>query len=206
MTFRARLRLTLAAVGLGPLAILAVGVRREVARRLTTDYETEARALTVAAGDRLTREAATVGDQLTSLSATLASDNRFRTAAISSETAGDRSYLLDYASHAMALAGLSVLQIQNERGRILSSGHFRNEFDRQERDLDSLLAAAPGGSALVSMRTPDGPRLVLARIDSLRMGGWGEGGGRGWGTLAIGSWAARRSDLDSCMIWHRTAS
>jgi signal transduction histidine kinase len=169
MRFRTRLRIAVGTIALVPLIVLAVGVRREVTRRLTADYEDQARALAVATHGRLIREETAVGYQLESLRTVLSGDNRFRTAMMPG-AAGDRSYVLDYASRAMQLAGLSMLQIQDERGRIVSSGHFRNEFDRLEPDLDSLLTATPGGAALVAMRTPAGPRLALARIDSLRLG------------------------------------
>ncbi len=63
------------------------------------------------------------------------------------------------------------MQIQDSTGRILSSGHFRNEFDRLEPDLPALLVAAPRGTALVDARTPNGRLRVIARVDSLRIAG-----------------------------------
>src|SRR5438876_12277227 len=70
----------------------------------------------------------------------------------------------------MRLAGLAMLQVQDDRGRIVSSGHFRNEYDRAEPNLPRLLVAA-GGTALVQARTAEAPLLALARVDSLRLGG-----------------------------------
>src|SRR2546422_7727488 len=55
--------------------------------------------------------------------------------------------------------------------RSISSGHFRNEYDRLEPELPRLLAAAPGGMALVEARTAEAALLALARVDSLRLGG-----------------------------------
>ncbi|MGH7614540.1 MAG: sensor histidine kinase, partial [Gemmatimonadales bacterium] len=78
-----------------------------------------------------------------------------------------RPYLLDYAGTAMRLAGLDMLQIQDDSGRIVSSGHFRNEFDRAEPALPALLPTAPNGLALVEARTAEGPFTALARLDSL---------------------------------------
>src|SRR5256712_5468388 len=71
----------------------------------------------------------------------------------------------------MRLTGSGTLQIQDGDGRILSSGHFRNEFDRLEPELPRLLAAAPRGMALVRARTAEAPLLALARVDSFRLGG-----------------------------------
>src|SRR2546422_3532678 len=43
--------------------------------------------------------------------------------------------------------------------RSISSGHFRNEYDRLEPGLPRLLAAAPGGMALVEARDRKSTRL-----------------------------------------------
>ena len=83
----------------------------------------------------------------------------------------ERTYLLDYSEQAMRLTGLSMLQVQDDAGRIVSSGHFRNEFDRLEPELPRLLSAVTDGAALVRARTPNGAQLVLARVDSVRIGG-----------------------------------
>src|SRR5947199_325938 len=95
-------------------------------------------------------------------------DNKFRRAALEGV---ERAYLLDYAGSAMRFTGLSMLLIQDDQGRIISSGHFRNEYDRLEPDLPRLLAVAPGGMALVEARTAEAALLALARVDSLRLGG-----------------------------------
>jgi signal transduction histidine kinase len=62
------------------------------------------------------------------------------------------------------------LQIQDDSARIISSGHFRNEFDRVERGLPRLLPTAPNGMALIQARTAEGPFFALARLDSLPLG------------------------------------
>jgi signal transduction histidine kinase len=70
----------------------------------------------------------------------------------------------------MRLAGLDMLQIQDDSGRITSSGHFRNEFDRLEPGLPLQLGRAPNGMALVEARTAEGPFVALVRLDSLPLG------------------------------------
>src|SRR5256886_3605427 len=70
----------------------------------------------------------------------------------------------------MRLAGLSLLQIQDETGRIVSSGHFRNEYDQSDPALPRLLARAPAGTALVQAHGAEAPSLALARLDSLQLG------------------------------------
>ncbi|HEV8363627.1 MAG TPA: ATP-binding protein, partial [Gemmatimonadaceae bacterium] len=59
----------------------------------------------------------------------------------------------------------------DDAGRIVSSGHFRNEFDRLEPELPGLLSSVADGAALVRARTPNGLQLVLARVDSVQVGG-----------------------------------
>lgn len=169
MSFRARLLAALGAVSLIPLIAIALGVRREMTSRLTTQYERRVAALSTIAREDIAVESASIASRLEALSDALEADNRFRLGAVRG-SAAERSYVLDYAEHAMRTAGLSMLQIQDEDGRILSSGHFRNEFGRLEPELPALLAASPGGAALVRARTPEGPILVLAGVDSVQIG------------------------------------
>lgn len=169
MTFRTRLVIAFGVVALAPLIVIAAGVRREMDQRLTAQDSRRAAALAAVASDDLARRGASVGERLASLADALSDDNRFRLA-VTQGDAAQRGYVLDLAGRDMRLTGLSMLQIQDASGRILSSGHFRNEYDRLEPDLPPLLASAHG-AALVHARTPDGPVLVLARVDSVRLGG-----------------------------------
>ena len=168
MTFRTRLLLAFAPVVLVPLLVFGIGVRRAVRDRLAAQYRRRVDALVAVIDEDLAQRGRSIGDRLTSLTAAALEDNRLRLAAVQ---AGDRQYLLDYAGSAMRLAGLDMLQIQDASGRIVSSGHFRQEFDRLEPALPRLLATVPGGVALVRARTPEGGFLVIARVDSLRLGG-----------------------------------
>ena len=179
MRFRTRLLIALLTLGLIPLIVVGFGVRHEVVRRLTAQYDVRASGLAGRVSDELARESATIGNRLVSLRQTMINDNRLRLA-ITQHDQSDRGYLLDYAASGMRLAGLSMLQVQDSAGRILSSGHFRNEFDRVEADLPALLAAAPSGAALVDARTPEGPLRVLVRVDSLRSGVGESCSSEGW--------------------------
>lgn len=169
MTFRTRLLLAFAGAALLPLLLLAGGERRQLESRLAAQYSRRVNTLAAIVKEDFSRESASVAARLATLAQQLPDDNRFRLAVIH-PAAPERMYLLDYAEHAMRLTGLSMLQIQDDAGRILSSGHFRNEFDRLEPELPRLLSAVPNG-ALVRARTPEGARLVLARVDSARLGG-----------------------------------
>ena len=169
MSFRTRLLLGILLAVLVPLGALAFGVRREMERRLTAEYDRRAGSMAEAIAADLARESATIGSRLTALATDLSRNNRFRLAALQGDPSS-RRYLLDYASDAMQLSGLSMLQIQDSAGRILSSGHFRNEFDQRQPQLPRLLAGA-GTPTLVRTRTPETSLLALSRVDSFEVGG-----------------------------------
>ncbi len=106
---------------------------------------------------------------MASLERALLNDNRFRLAAVAG-VESEREYLLDYAGTAMRLTGLSMLQIQDGDGRIISSGHFRNEHGRVESGLASALSGARS-VAFVTARGPERDFLALARAETFVIGG-----------------------------------
>jgi signal transduction histidine kinase len=168
MTFRARLLLGFGAVVLVPLTVFGLRIRAVMADRLTAEYQQRVAALVWVIRADLDQRSRGIALRLAALRDAIAQDNRFRSAVLQG---GERTYLLDYAGDAMRVAGLSLLQIQDETGRIVSSGHFRNEYDQSDPALPRLLAAAPAGTALVDARGAEAPFLALARVDSLRLGG-----------------------------------
>ena len=170
MSFRTRVFLGILLAVLLPIGALAFGVRREMELRLTAEYQQRVGSMARVIEADLVNEGRTVGGRLSALISELSRDNRFRLAALQGD-AGSRRYLLDYASNAMKLSGLAMLQIQDSTGRILSSGHFRNEFDQLQPQLPAILASVPGTIALVRTRTAETPLLSLARVDSFRVGG-----------------------------------
>jgi signal transduction histidine kinase len=170
MTFRSRLIVGFVGLAAVPLLVLAFGVRREVANRLTAQYQDRVADLVEAIAADLDRQSDAVAGRLAGLAAALADDDRFRLGALRG-AAADRGYVLEYATRALPLTGLAVLQIQDDAGRIITSGHFRNEFDQADpRTLGGLSAAGPR-PALLRARTPTGPVLALARTDSVALGG-----------------------------------
>ena len=169
MSLRTRLLLAFAAVVLIPIALLAFGFRQEMARRLQNEYQLRVDTVVADIREDLGRESAGISDRLASLEGALVTDNRFRLAAVA-DVESEREYLLDYAGTAMRLTGLSVLQIHDSEGRILSSGHFRNEHGRAEPELTAALAETRGGVALVTMRAADREFLALARSRPFSIG------------------------------------
>jgi signal transduction histidine kinase len=161
MKFRTRLLIAFGVVVMIPLLVFGLGIRREMSKRVTAEYERRVGALVNVISADIARESDRIAARLAALKSSLANDNSFRGVVVRGE---DRAYALDYAGEAMRLAGLDFLQIQDDEGRVVSSGHFRNEFDR-------LGPAVPGsGPVLVRAATAEGPFLALVTTDSLRIG------------------------------------
>jgi two-component system, NtrC family, nitrogen regulation sensor histidine kinase NtrY len=169
MSLRNRLLLAFTAVVLIPIGVLAFGFRQEMTRRLSQEYQLRVDRVVEVIREDLGRESAAIAERLASLESALVNDNRFRLAAVAG-VESERDYLLDYAGTAMRLTGLSMLQIQDADGRILSSGHFRNEHGRIESGLASALNDARG-VALVATRSADREFLALARGESFVISG-----------------------------------
>src|SRR5262245_51924217 len=169
MSLRARLLLAFAAVVLIPIALLAFGIRQEMTRRLAQEYQGRVDRVVAVIREDLARESAGIAERLASLESALLNDNRFRLAAVAG-VESERAYLLDYAGSAMRLTGLSMLQIQDDTGRILSSGHFRNEHGRIEAGLAPALNRTRDFALLVA-RAPEGEFLALARVESFVLSG-----------------------------------
>ena len=134
MTFRTRLLLATAPVVLVPLLVFGLGVRRTVTEHLTAQYRRRVAALVAVIREDLEHQSRALAGQLDVLRQSMTGDNRLRVALQGS--AADRGYLLDYAGPAMRVAGLQLLQLQDDHGRILTSGHFRNEFDRLDPEVE----------------------------------------------------------------------
>ena len=169
MSLRTRLLLAFAAVVLIPIALLALGLRQEMSRRLSEEYQLRVERVVEVIREDLARESDGIAERLASLEIALLNDNRFRRAAVAGVEL-ERDYLLDYAGTAMHLTGLSMLQIQDGDDRILTSGHFRNDHGRVESGVASALHRARG-VALVTTRSPEREFLALARVESFFIGG-----------------------------------
>lgn len=170
MTFRTRVFLAFAAGLLLPLALVMYGMRHEMTARLTAEYERRVSALADLVQQTFAADAARVDSSVATIAARLAADNRFRAIVVPGGDI-DRGWLLDYGAGAMRAGGLVVLRVQDSAGRVLSSGHFRNEFDRRDDALPQLLARDGSPSPLVRMRTAEGNVLALARVDSFAVAG-----------------------------------
>jgi signal transduction histidine kinase len=169
MKLRSQMLAAFLLAALIPLVALALVVRHEMTSRLTAQSKARVDALVGVIEQDVKRESDDVHAALAQIRDAISSDNRFRRAAVDN-AAGERRYLLDFAGNAMRLAGLDMLQVQDAGGRIVSSGHFRNDYDRVEPELPTFMRALPGRVALVNARTAGSPLLVLAGIDTVAVG------------------------------------
>ncbi|PYO93944.1 MAG: hypothetical protein DMD62_07615 [Gemmatimonadetes bacterium] len=161
MKFRTRLLISFGVVVLIPLLVFGLGIRWEMARRVTGEDQRRVRALAGVINADIAREDDRIRGRLAALKRALDDDYKFRGVVVRGD---DRGYALDYAGNAMRVAGLDFLQIQDDEGRIVSSGHFRNEFDR-------LGPALPGaGPVLVRAATAEGSFLALVSSDTMSIG------------------------------------
>ncbi len=170
MSFRVRLTLAFGAIALVPLLVFGYGVRREMTSGLDLESARRVAAVTDAVNADLSQTIAADRVRLRTLATDLAADNRFRLA-IAGPRSSERRWLLDWAPASMQLGGFAILQLQDSPGRILSSGQFRNDFDRLDPGLPAAVAGSPSGAAVVSMRTPDGSVRALASIDTFTVSG-----------------------------------
>lgn len=108
--------------------------------------------------------------QLAALASAVAEDNSFRLATIADD-ADLRAYLRDYAPRQMDLLDLDMLQIQDGRGLVVSSGHFRDAHGELQPRLADLIAGTPDERVLMSVRGPAGTFLALVRALPFELAG-----------------------------------
>ncbi len=167
MSFRTRLFIAFLFAGIVPVMLLAYVVRNEMTSRLTEQHIAQVNELAGFIKQDLEGDYADIEAALVNIQAQMLDDNRLRSALLD-RSGPDRRYLLDYAGVQMGLSGLSVLQLQDSEGRILSSGHFRNEYDRIDNRLSGLLNDEV---TLMVARSPEGFFEVLASAAAFSMGG-----------------------------------
>jgi signal transduction histidine kinase len=169
MTLRARMSIAFVLAVLIPLGVLAHGVRREVTQRVTAQHERRVRTLVDIVRQDLARESASIAARLEILDSDLTTDDRFRLGAVRGDPS-QRRYVLDWAERAMEIAVLSMLRVYDDSDRVVSSGHFRNEFGRVDERLPGRIASIDGALPLARVKTPTGPFLALVRGRSIRIG------------------------------------
>jgi signal transduction histidine kinase len=165
MTFRTRILLAALIAAIAPLTIFAFGARQQVREELRAQSERR-----MAASSRLIRA------DLAQLTSTL--DARLRALADRARDSpqerlgllglSDRTELLDYASSVMGSIGFDYLLLLGEDGTVLSSGHYRNDYDRSFTAMLALRAAEQ--PVLIQARRPQGVFRALVRAHTFQLG------------------------------------
>lgn len=168
MTFRTRVFLGSLVTATIPLAALGYVVSREGSRRLEQQYRIRVDDRVREVSAVLDGAARDLSDRLEAVAARILEDDELRLALVSGTP--PTGYVRDWSGNAMALSGLDMLQIQDDAGRILSSGHFRGDFGRSDPNLPRLLGGGGTQAALVSTATAGGSRLMLARATEVTVG------------------------------------
>jgi len=164
MTFRARIVIACVIVALIPLIVFAVGARREIRAQLTAQYRARIDASTTGIQQNLARQAVSIDQRLAALAQQADAEPAVRAALLEHV---DRSSLIDYAGDAMRRTGLDYLVLIDSASTVISSGHFRNDYDRR---LDNIERLPDSELVLVNARRPDGDFPALVRAYTFTIG------------------------------------
>jgi len=168
VTIRGRLFLGATLLALLPLGAAGLAIRRDVARRLDGQVRARADALVASATRTLDARRRQLDAHLASLVEAAREDDRLRLALLEG---GDAAYVRDWAPRAQRLTGLDALLLVDERGEILGSGQFRNDFGRVDAETPAFLARCGDAAGVVPLRRPDGEFVALARLAALSLSG-----------------------------------
>ncbi len=170
MTFRSRVTVALTAVALLPLLGFGIAVRREAKSRLADQAAARLEVVRAILMSEVSREQNTIRERLAAVRAELAGKNELRRVVDGDQAA--RGWLLDWAGSAMRASGLGVLEVVDSAGRVIGSGHFRNDFGRSERRLIETLRLAPGqGFVMARFPLPDGRATAVVAAESIFVNG-----------------------------------
>jgi signal transduction histidine kinase len=165
VTFRTRILLACIVVAVLPLSIFAFGARGEVRDRLEAQFEERVAATSAVIRQDLARTAQTIDSRLEGLLRRIEDEPLLRIGLL---RRGERATVLDFAGGAMLSANLDYLLLLDDDATVLSSGHFRNEFDRGVPAVRRLADATTG--TLVLTRRAAGPFLTLVVARSVMIG------------------------------------
>lgn len=167
MSIRTRMLFASILLVILPAAILAYLLRREMESSLEETYRQLVSSHVSVIQSSYEARDKDLQQKMRGLRDQIRSDNEFYAAAVAA-AAGDRTGLLDYATPKLQRWGLDMLQIEDSADRIVSSGHFRNNFDKVD-PLPRALMSAGNHPTLVMTHTPERSYLSLVRADTLTL-------------------------------------
>jgi signal transduction histidine kinase len=175
MRFKTRLIVAMAATVLLPSILLAWIVRENMTAHLTTQYDDRGSALATTVSSRLIGMSQDIDGRLAVLTESALVDDNLRAgvAALDGGLPLFDDYLTAFGTETARLTGLSVVQLQNDKGLVLTSNHNPNEYGR----LEGALARVPENvfssakPVLRSTRFPDGEKPTLVRLKRILLDG-----------------------------------
>lgn len=107
--------------------------------------------------------------QLSSVGDRLQKDNDFRLYAVVLEQY-TKPYLVNYAVEVIDATGLDALMVLDAQGILISSGHYKSDFGSDKSEILHQFRNNEPQPLFTQFRSPSGPLLCLAGIDSIRLG------------------------------------
>ncbi len=162
--------LTYAALFLGVMLLLAVTIRHTVSEQFNRQYrETVDKSLAniqaaLAARSELIRK------QVQGFAEILREDREFRYRVLFEPNFRLDGYILDYAPSFMPTMGLDVLEIIDEAGKVVSSGHARQSFGRDVQSLVRYHEMSTVPALLANFSAQSGEMTCLTVLDSVQFG------------------------------------
>jgi hypothetical protein len=160
---------TFAALLLFIMLTVTFAVRQIIISQFTSQYQRDVESTLHETQEDLSARRRAIGRRLRQLAAKLKDDHFFSLYTILSKNY-HQDYILDYAQNYMLTMSLQALEITNNSGLVLSSGHHRNAFGRQASTLIRDLQAFGRQPALAWFQRADGKFLCLAALDSIQLG------------------------------------
>jgi signal transduction histidine kinase len=164
-----KLSMTFTLLFLTIMAFVLYSVQQIVSNQFTEQYYRDVRFAVMSLQRDLSIRREIISSHLRQLAVKMQEDNDFRLY-IQVLEEYSQPYIIDYAPEYMATMGLHALQIMDDRGVVLSSGHFRNAFGKDAGRMVSLLRGEGTNPALSWFQRPDRNILCLTSIDSVRIG------------------------------------
>ncbi len=163
-------KFTLAFASLVLVSMIAVifAVRRTTAARFRSQYENAVTTSLRALRTELSSRNQAIQKQLRRLGEQLRTDHKFRLQVLVRKDFQHRD-VIDYAQAYMPTMGLSVLEIVNAEGVLLSSGHDRTSFGKQTGNFTSQLKSAEQEVQLAVFEKENQEIICLTGIASVEI-------------------------------------
>jgi signal transduction histidine kinase/Na+-transporting methylmalonyl-CoA/oxaloacetate decarboxylase gamma subunit len=164
-----KLSMTFALLFLSIMALVLYSVQQIISIQFTEQYYRDARFAVQSLQRDLQMRREIITSHLRQLAVKIEDDNDFRLYVHVLEDYA-QPLIVDYAPEYMPTMGLHALHIIDDRGVVLSSGHFRNAFGKETGQLINQLRAEGKNPTLGWFQQPDRNVLCLTAMDSVRIG------------------------------------